>query len=424
MTAPVDRAGPIDLTRFIRSGDTVLIGGGSAEPRSLVERLIEQRHAIGPITLFVSASFAGLLRPEHADVFRFLGMGGVGSTAALTRAGVVDVIPVHLGIMEQLILSGRLTVDVALVQLSDADAAGRHTLGLTADYLQAAIAMARTTLAEVNPRVPRTHGDTEVKASQIAAVVHDDRPLIELDQRAITDEDRAIARHVAALVPDGATLQVGVGGTPDAVLAELRGHRDLGVHSGLASDAMVDLVERGVITNARKEIDTGFTIAGVLFGTERLFRWADRNPSLLMKAVSYTHDAGVLSAFQTFVGVNSAIEVDLTGQINAETVGGRHVGLVGGQGAYARAGVMAARGRSIIALPSTARGGAISRIVPRLADAVVTTPRADADVFVTELGVADLRGRSTRERAQRLIAISHPDHRDALERAVHDGLVL
>jgi acetyl-CoA hydrolase len=259
-----------------------------------------------------------------------------------------------------------------------------------------------------------------VHAEQVAAVVIDDRPLIELEQRAITDEDRAIAGHVAALIPDGATLQVGVGGTPDAVLAALRDHRDIGIHSGLASDAMVDLVEAGVITNARKEIDAGTTTAGVLFGTDRLFRWADGNPALQMRSVAYTHGGGVLSAFGSFFGVNSAIEVDLTGQINAETVGGRHVGLVGGQGAYARAGISSAAGRSIIALPATARGGEISRIVRRLADGVVTTARADADVFVTEYGVADVRGQPLPERARRLVAISHPAHREALERQLVD----
>ena len=286
----------------------------------------------------------------------------MGSTAALTRAGVVDVLPIHLGTVAQLIETGRLPVDVALVQLSAADGDGRHSLGLTADYIREAVTAARVTLAEVNPRVPWTFGET-VDASELAAVVEDDRPLIELDQREITDDDRAIAAHVAAMIPDGATLQVGVGGTPDAVLAALRDHRDIGVHSGLASDAMVDLVEAGVITNARKEIDPGITTAGVLFGTERVFRWADGNRALQLRSVSYTHGIGVLSRFGSFFGVNSAIEIDLTGQINAEMVGGRHIGLVGGQGAYARAGISSAGGRSIIALPSTARGGEISRIV-------------------------------------------------------------
>ena len=183
---------------------------------------------------------------------------------------------------------------------------------------------------------------------------------------------------------------------------------------------MVDLVEAGVITNARKEIDTGTTIAGVLFGTERLFRWADGNPTLRMRSVSYTHGVGVLSAFGSFFGVNSAIEVDLTGQINAEMVAAATSGSSAVRAAYARAGISSAGGRSIIALPSTARGGEISRIVPRLPDGVVTTARADADVFVTEFGVADLRGQPLPERARRLVAIAHPAHRDALERQVAD----
>jgi acetyl-CoA hydrolase len=325
--------------------------------------------------------------------------------------------PIHLSTIPGLIASGRLAVDVVLVQLSEADEDGLHSLGLVADYLQTAIAMARTTIAEVNPRVPRTFGDTAVPAARIAKVVRDDRPLIELAPRPLTEEDRAIGRLIAAVVPDGATIQVGIGGTPDAVLAELRDHHDLGVHSGLVTDAILDLVERGVVTNRRKEIDASSLVTGALLGTERLYRWADENPHLLMKPVTYTHGIGVLSSFASFFAINSAIEVDLTGQINAEMVDGRHVGLIGGQGAFARAAISSPNGRSIIALPSTAKGGAVSRIVARLGDGVVSTPRADADLFVTEHGVADVRGRTIRERTRRLIAIAHPDHRAQLERA-------
>jgi acetyl-CoA hydrolase len=414
----------IDLTQFVRPGDTVLVAGATGEPRSLVESLIAQRHAIGAITVFLGPSFTGLFRSEHADVFRYRAIGGVGTTATLTRAGIVDVVPIHLGTIPQLISSGQMPVDVVLVQVTPADSEGRHCLGLMADYLQAAIATARVTLAEVNPRVPRTHGDTMVAATEITAVVHDDRPLIEIQQRDLTADDRAIARYVAERVPDGATVQVGVGATPDAVLADLRGHRDLGFHSGLVSDAVVDLVEAGVITNSRKEIDRSTLIAGALYGTERLYRWADDNPVLQMKPVSYTHDGRVLSVFRSLFAVNSAIEIDLSGQINAEMVSGRHVGVIGGQGAFARAALTSEAGRSIIALPSTARDGAVSRIVARFADGVTTTSRADADLVVTEHGVADLRGRSLRERAERLIAISHPAHRDDLERQARTASAL
>ena len=201
------------------------------------------------------------------------------------------------------------------------------------------------------------------------------------------------------------------------MLARLRDRRDLGIHSGLMSDSLLDLIEAGAVTNARKEIDRGVTVAGALFGTDRLYRWADRNPALRMRSVAYTHAAHVLGAFGALYAVNSAIEVDLTGQINAETIGGEHVGLIGGQGAFTRAASTSATGRSIIALGSVARGGEVSRIVARLPDGVVTTPRADADLFVTEHGVADLRGVPIAERRARMIAIADPRHRDDLSRS-------
>jgi acetyl-CoA hydrolase len=216
-------------------------------------------------------------------------------------------------------------------------------------------------------------------------------------------------------------MQFGVGGTPDAVLAALGDKHDLGVHSGLISDAVVDLFEAGVVTNARKPIDTGLTVTGTIVGSDALYRWAHRNPSLLMQPVSYTHNPRVLSSFDNFFAINAAIEVDLGGQINAETIDGTYIGAVGGQGAFARAGAAARHGRSIIAVPSTAAGGTISRIVARLGDAVTTTPRADADLVVTEHGVADLRGATLSERAERLIAVADPAHRDALRRGVAAG---
>jgi acyl-CoA hydrolase len=408
----------IDLTAHIRPGDTVLVGQGAGEPRGLVEALIEQRHAIGPLTVFIGGTNSGLWRPEHADVLRFIGFGAIGRTAALSRAGVLDVLPVHLGSLPDLFTSGVIPIDVVLCLVSAADDDGRHSLGLITDYVPAAMAAARVTIAEVNPNVPYTFGETIDGRDERLVTVADDRSLASVKRRVPSDEDRAIAAHVAALVPDGATMQFGVGGTPDAVLASLGDKHDLGVHSGLISDGLVDLVEAGVVTNARKPIDTGLTVAGAVVGTERLYRWAHRNPSLLMRPVSYTHNPQVLSAFDTFFAINAAIEVDLGGQINAEMVNGTYIGAVGGQGAFARAGAAAAHGRSIIALPSTAADGAISRIVARIGDAVTSTPRADADLVVTEHGVADLRGATLRERAQRLIAVADPAHRQALRDAL------
>jgi acyl-CoA hydrolase len=307
---------------------------------------------------------------------------------------------------------------VVLCQVSTPDRDGRHSLGLVADYLPAAIAVARTTIAEVNPHVPYTFGETIPSSDERLVTVADDRALPSVKRREASEEDRAIAALVATVVPDGATMQFGVGGTPDAVLAALAAKRDLGIHSGLIGDAVVDLVEAGVVTNARKPVDAGLTVTGAIVGTERLYRWAHRNPTLLMRPVSYTHDPQVLSSFDNFFAINAAIEVDLGGQINAETVNGAYIGAVGGQAAFARAGAAAPHGRSIIALASTAAGGAISRIVARLGDGVTSTPRADADLVVTEHGVADLRGATLRQRAERLVAIADPAHRSELEAAL------
>jgi acyl-CoA hydrolase len=405
----------IDLRQFIRPGDAVLVGQATAEPRSLVEALIDQRLELAPLRLFVGTTYTGLLRPEHADAFRFTGFGAVGQTAALVQAGVLDVLPVHIGSIPALISAGRIPVDVALLQLSAPGPDGRHSAGLVSDYVLPAIDVARTVIAEVNPHVPFTFGDTIVPADRLAATVVDERPLIRVEQRAPLPEDAVIGARIAELIPDGATIQFGIGGTPDAVLGALGGHRDLGVHSGLLSDAFVDLVDAGVVTNRHKEIDAGVSVSGALFGTDRLYGWARDNPALSMRTSLYTHGGPVLARLGSLWAINSAVEVDLTGQINGESAGGRYVGTVGGALAFARAAITSPRGRSIVALPSTARGGTLSRIVARLGDGVVSTPRADADLVVTEHGVADLRGASLRQRAERLVAIADPAQRPALE---------
>jgi acyl-CoA hydrolase len=408
----------IDLGQHIRPGDAVLVGQATAEPRSLVEALIEQRHELAPLRVFVGTTYTGLLRPEHADAFRFTGFGAVGQTSVLVQAGVLDVMPVHIGSIPSLIASGRIPVDVALLQLSAPGPDGTHSAGLVSDYVLPAVSVARAVVAEVNPHVPFTYGDTLVAADRLAATVVDERPLIAVEQRAPLPEDAAIGAQIAELIPDGATVQFGIGGTPDAVLGALGGHRDLGVHSGLLSDAFVGLAESGVVTNRHKEVDPGVTVSGALFGTDRLYDWARDNRALSMRTSRHTHGDTVLARFGSFWAINSALEVDLSGQINGESAGGRYVGTVGGALAFARAAITSSHGRSIVALPSTARGGSVSRIVARLGDGVVSTPRADADLVVTEHGVADLRGATLRERAERLVAIADPRHQPSLEAAL------
>jgi acetyl-CoA hydrolase len=379
---------------------------------------VRQRLELGGVEVFLGASFGETLRPEHADALRFRALGGFGANARLARAGVLDVVPAHLSSLPGLIASGELGIDVVFALLSPADGDGLHHLGLAGDYLEPAIERARVVLAEINPGVPRTRGAPRIAAERIAAAVFDERPILAAPAAHVGAVERRLAACVAERVPDGATLQIGIGAAPEAVCEALAGHRDLGVHSALVNDAILDLIEAGAVTNARKPIDTGVTVTGLLFGSRRLFEFADDNPLLRSMPIAYTHGIATLARLDHFFAINSALEVDLTGQINAEAVGGVHVGAVGGVVDFVRGTQASAGGRSIVALPSAARGGTVSRIVPRLLT-VTSTARSDADLIATEYGVAELRGQGLAERARRMIAIAHPDFREELERAAH-----
>jgi len=303
------------------------------------------------------------------------------------------------------------------VQVSPADADGDHSCGLISDYVQAAVAQARVVVAEVNDQVPYTLGE-KLPASRIDVAVQVSRPPVEVAPAKVGETDEAIARFAAAYIEDGSVLQTGVGATPDAILRLLKDRKDLGVHSGMLGDGLVALVEAGVVTNARKPIDAGVSINGALIGTRRLYQWADRNPQMRMCATSYTHDAAVLARLEKLVTINSALEVDLTGQVNAEQSGSSYLGGTGGQVDFVRAGARSRGGHSIIALPATAKGGQISRITPTLSGPV-TTARTDVDVIVTEFGAAELKGQTLAERTRRLIAIAHPDFQEELDRSAH-----
>ena len=402
----------IDLARWIRPGDTVVWGQANAEPLGLIEALIAQRRGLARLRLFLGIGGSGRLKPEHADAFDFLGYCGSGSNRVLAQAGVLDILPSHYSHLPGLIRSGVLPVDVVMLQVSPADARGRHSLGLANEYLVAALDAARVVIAEVHEQVPWTQGERTLQADEIDLCVPAGYPLPQSPTPAVSRVEEAIAERVAGLVEDGATLQFGIGALPRAVLARLADRRDLGVHSGVIHDGVAEFVDAGIVTNARKSIDRGVTVTGLLIGSERLHRWAHRNPHLALRGSDYTHDAAVLASIDRFVAINSAIEVDLTGQINAETAGGVYVGAVGGALDFLRGAQRSRGGVPVVALPSTARGR--SRIVARL-DGPVTTPRSDAGVVVTEHGVADLRGRSLRERRQRLLDIADPAQRDRLE---------
>ena len=414
MTASARDLDSLDLRRFIRPGDTILVGQATGEPRTLTEMLVRQRSALGGVDVFLGAMYSHTFQPEHADHLRFFGIGGIGTNAALSRAGVLDVLPCHMSRLPGLIESRRLPVDVAMVQLAPAGPDGRHSLGVVGDYLTPALAQARTVIAEINDQVPGTVGEGALPPGRIDARLHTSRPLVTVAPRGTGPTHNAIAKLIEPLVPDGSVLQLGVGSTPQAIARGLSAKQDLSIHSGVVGDWIVDLHQSGVVTNARKPIDTGVTVTGGLFGTTRLFNFADGNPAIQLRPLSYTHDPAVLRCLEGLVAINSAVEVDLTGQVNAETLRGIHVGAVGGQVDFVRAAMASKGGRSIIALPSTARHGTASRIVARLNDSVVTTARSEADVVVTEHGAADLRGLSLRRRAERLLELADPAFRSDL----------
>ncbi|MDB5742013.1 MAG: putative acetyl-CoA hydrolase/transferase [Polaromonas sp.] len=390
---------------------------GPGEPLALTEALVAQRAELQAPTLLFGLTQSATLRPEIADHFRFHALNGAGTSRRVTA--LADIFPSHVSALPGLFRSGQLRLDVVLIQVKPLPAGG-FTLGVICDFTQAMIQKARLVVALVNPALPAMGGDAVVDAADIDLLVDSDDRIIDMPDPEPSAVERAVARQVAARIPDRATVQLGVGTLPVAVAQALYGHQQLGVHSGVVSDVLVDLVERGVVTNAHKGCDAGRTVTGGLFGTQRLRDFAVRSGLIDMRSADYTHSHAVTAALSQFHTVNSAIEIDLSGQVNSEIAGGRYLGAVGGQVDFVRAGVASKGGCSIIAFPSATPDGKHSRIVASLGDRPVTTARSDVDVIVTEHGAAHLRGVSLRERALRLIAIAHPDHRESLARGLHE----
>jgi len=418
MTLTTDAA-RLDLGRFLRPGDRIVWGQACGEPTTLVEALIAQAEGIGALSVFAATSFSGLLDVAAAEKLAISSMGAIGELRTLTAAHRLSIIPCHVSQVGPMIAQGLIGCDVAFVQVSPPDANGDHSFGLINDFVHEAVTRARVVVAEVNERVPFTHGDVVLPAARIDCAVHVARTPVELVPARIGELDQAIARIVAGYIEDGAVLQVGIGAVPDAILRLLHDRRDLGVHSGMVGDALVDLVEAGVVTNALKPFDVGVSVTTALIGTKRIYEFAHRNPRIAVRSSAYTHDAGFLSRLRNLVTINSAVEVDLTGQVNAEQSGSHYLGGTGGQVDFVRAGNRSAGGHSIIALPATAKAGKVSRIAVNLSGPV-TTARSDVDVIVTEFGAAELKGQTLAERTRRLIAIAHPDFREELERAARE----
>jgi 4-hydroxybutyrate CoA-transferase len=408
-----------EALRAVKSGDRVVVGHATGEPQALVEALVARASELSNVEIvhMVAMGPAKYAQPGMEKSFRHNGLFLGGSTRKAVEEGRADFTPCFFSEVPRLFRSGILPVDVALIQVTPPDADGFCSYGVSADYTQPAAESARIVIAQMNRSMPRT-GGSKIALDAITWVVEKDEPVLELKPPQIGDIERRIGENVAGLIPDGATLQLGIGAIPDAVLLFLNDKKDLGIHSEMFSDGVVHLARQGVITNARKTINPGKFVCTFLMGSRVLYDFVDGNPAVELAPVDYVNDPFVIARHDDMISINSALQVDLMGQVNAEMIGARQFSGVGGQVDFVRGAGRSKGGKSIIAMPSTAAGGKLSRICLEIdRGAAVTTSRTDIQYVVTEFGVADLRGKSLRQRAEALIAVAHPDFRDMLAKA-------
>jgi acyl-CoA hydrolase len=413
---------PSEAVAGIRSHDHVYLHCAAATPSVLLDALVARApelRDVGMVHLHIEGP-GPHLAPEMAPHFRHRALFVGPNARAAVNEGRADYVPVFLSDVPRLFESGALPLDAVLVNATPPDAHGFCSLGVSAEAMHAAIQAARTVIVQLNRAMPRTLGESFIHVDDIDLATEVDVPPYEHRVAAPNEVECRIGEHVATLVPDGATPQLGIGAIPAATASALRGHHDLGIHPEMFTDPVVDLVEAGVITGKRKERNRGKIVTAFLMGSRRLYEFVADNPMIEMRSVDFTNDTHVIRSFSRMTAINSAIEVDLTGQVVADSIGSRVYSGVGGQMDFIRGAALAPEGRAIIALPSTAGDGSISRITPTLAGgAGVVTTRAHVRTVVTDWGIAELFGRSLRERAAALIAIAHPDHRDRLTSEAH-----
>ena len=405
----------------IRSGDRVWIHPGCNTPTRLIEAMVARAPDLADVEVvhILTLAEAPYAAPGMEGHFRHRALFVGGNVREAVNAGRADFVPIHLHEVPTLISSGLQPIDVALIHVSPPDEHGFCSFGVGVDATKAAVERARTTIALVNQQMPRTLGDSFVHVSKLGHVVEADEPVLELPMAPeVSEVARSIGQNVASLIVDGATLQMGIGEIPDAVLIFLRDKKHLGVHTEMFSDGLVELFEAGVVTNERKTLHRGKIVASFVIGTRKAFEFVDNNPFMEFHPNEYVNDPFIVARNDNMVAINSALSVDLTGQVCADSIGTGIYSGFGGQLDFVRGAARAKGGVPIIALPSTAKGGSVSRIVDTLlpGSGVVTT-RADVHYVVTEHGIANLHGRSLRERARQLIEIAHPDFRADLEQA-------
>ena len=380
---------PPELARFIRPGDGIVLGQACAEPQTLSAALVAQRAAFSGASVFLGVNYAGIIRPEHADHLKLSAYCGAGHNRVLADAGVLDIHPHPYSRLAPLIRERRIPCDVALVQVSPPNQRGEYSMGLAVDYLLPALQSARAVIAEVNNRIPWTHTEKLFHKDDFALLVEASYEPAAPPPARTGAAEAAIERHAAAFIADGATLEFGLGILPDAVCAALLERKSLKVHSGSIGDGVADLMQRGAVATAD---------CAMLIGTRKLFDFARDNPAIRLRSTEYTHHPRVLASLARFVAINSAVEVDLTGQVNAEVARGSYLGAVGGALDFIRAASFSPGGVSLLLLPA-------ARIVKALSGPV-STPRSEAGVIITERGAADLRGCTLRERVRRMEAIA------------------
>ena len=405
------RVSAAEAMKCVKSGDRVVFAHACGEPLELVDALVARAAELEHVEInhMVAMGKGEYAKPEFADSFYHKSLFVGASTREAVKDGRGDYIPVFFHEIPKLFCEGYLPPDVVLIHVSPPDKHGFCSFGISVDYTKPAAQVAKTVVAQVNPKMPRTHGDSFIHVSEIDFVVETEQDIIELQPPKIGPVEEAIGRHIAGLVDDGACLQLGIGGIPDAVLAFLHEKNDLGIHSEMFSEGVVDLYNEGVITNANKAVNRDKITATFLMGTRRLYDFVDDNPAVNMYPVDFVNDPYVIGQNDRVVAINSAIQIDLMGQVVADSMGPVQFTGIGGQVDFVRGAARSRDGKAIIALPSTAKKGTVSRIVAALAPGTaVTTMRADVDYVVTEHGVAHLRGKGLRERAEALIGIADP----------------
>lgn len=410
---------PQEAAKLIKSGDHIFIHTAAATPETLVNAMVERHEELSDIEIYQlhTEGESRYSQPPYSTTFKVKALFIGSNVRPAVNEGRADFIPCFLSEVPIMFRRKILPLDVALIQVSPPDKHGWCSFGVSVDATKAAAEMATTVIAQINPHMPRTHGDSLIHIDRFSAYIEVDHPIHQVIPRKPNDVEMQIGQNVASLIDDGATIQMGIGSIPDASLASMTNHKDLGVHTEMFSDGLLPLIDKGVITGKYKRKHTGVIVSGFLVGSQMLYDFVDDNPEVRMLDIQYVNDTAVIRKNPKVASINSAIEVDFTGQVCADSIGTKMYSGVGGQMDFIRGASLSEGGKAIIALPSTTRRGE-SKIVPSLkVGAGVVTTRAHVHYIVTEYGIADLYGKTLRERASALINIAHPDHREALEEA-------